>query len=131
MTVAGISFNGTEHAMAARLRRHAVGSPLADRLGLPRAPITREALAGAVFAGDADESALSIDHFAGLPSLSERARYAATKLFPPRDYLQARWPLARRGAAGLAAVRVARVLACVAGLPRAIRDWRRYRARHG
>ena len=118
---------GIEQELGPRLRRHPLGAELADRLGLPRAASARYLLAGAVSGGVADESALSIEYLVELTSWSGRARYATTKLFPPREYLEARCPLARRGAAALVAARAARVIACVVGLPRAVRDWRRYR----
>jgi hypothetical protein len=118
---------GIEDELAPRLRRHPRGASIADSLGLANVASERYTLARALDARVADESVLSIAYMAGLASWSDRVKYVLVKLFPPRSYLEARWPPARRGLAGLVVVRVARVLACAAGFPRALWQWHRHR----
>ena len=89
---------GASAALGAGLGLIPEGRELRDRLGLPRNIPTEILLRTA----GAPPLALGVDHFVKQRSLTKRLALAYGKTFPPRAFMRAWSPLARRGKTGLA-----------------------------
>jgi len=87
---------GIEHELAARLRRLAAGTELADRLVITSRGSDYYNLVAAVTTGRAPRSVYTISHLRSQPTLAARIAYALAKVFPPADQLRRERPLARR-----------------------------------
>jgi hypothetical protein len=118
---------GIEAELAARLCRSVAGAALATRLGIETSEPSRYELLGAVSDGRAPRAVISIDNLRARSGAAARLRYAAAKLVPPAEQLRRESALARRGAAGLAAARIARAARVAAQLPSALLAYRRAR----
>jgi hypothetical protein len=118
---------GIESELSARLQRLAAGAQLAERLMISPRGSDYYNLVGAVTSGRAPRSVYSISHLRSRPTHAARLAYVAAKLFPPAEQLRGDHALARRGSAGLLLARALRVLAVIAGLPRALIAYRRER----
>jgi hypothetical protein len=90
---------GAEEVFAAGLRMLPPGRPHADDLQLAQ-PASVEAL---LRAGGAPDGAVFLDHLSATESWRGRLRLFARALVPDRSYMRYRYPIARRGPAGLAA----------------------------
>ena len=113
---------GLEREMGYRLSLIAESAGLAQRLGLP----ARETAGYARYRtaeGEHPRGTLSLLAMSERATPADRVRYLTGKLFPPREVLADRDPLARRGRRGLAVARVRWIAACVARLPGALRGW--------
>jgi hypothetical protein len=105
-------------AFAAGLRLVPAGRLVADRLRLPtwKAPevVLRETTAADV--------TLTLNRLVEMPGLRSKMTFALRRAFPPPKLMRSRSPLARRGAAGLAAAYVSRVGWLARRLPPATRQ---------
>jgi hypothetical protein len=115
---------GIEAELAARLRRSEAGAALAARLGIETSRPSRYELLGAVSDGRAPRAVVSLDNLRARSGATARARYAAAKLLPPAEQLRRESALARHGAAGLAAARIARAARVATHLPGALLAYR-------
>jgi hypothetical protein len=118
---------GIEAELAARLCRTEAGAALAARLAIESGGPSRYELLGAVSDGRAPRAVISLDNLRARTGAAARLRYATAKLLPPAEQLRRESALARRGAAGLAASRIARAARVAAQLPGALIAYRRAR----
>jgi glycosyltransferase involved in cell wall biosynthesis len=116
-----------EGPLGTGLRFTAGGSALADRLGLPWAPTPAMLLGwdGAPWGATVWES------LASASGTRARSRLLAALLFPSAEDLRARSPIARRGAVGLIAARVALPFELASRAAPSLRSWRRGRRQAG
>jgi hypothetical protein len=110
--------------MGCRLASLPEAHDLVCALGLPRRETSLYAAMRVGGTGAAPDGLVSILMLAGQTSLRRRIAYISGKLFPPAAMLEERYPIARRGAAGLGLARAARFASCAIGLPRALAAWR-------
>jgi hypothetical protein len=110
-------------AFAAGLRLHPAGSDIAGRLGLPPDRSVEVILRST----GAPQVAVGIDWLMRTPGVGRKTQLVVRKLFPPRPFMRAWSPLARRGAAGLAAAYVWRPVWLLTRAGPGMRAWRRAR----
>ena len=113
-------------ALSAGLRLDSRGSALAERLGLPAGSLVEAELRAA----GAPSQAFALRGIWAAPGLARKARLAAYYIVPSRASMQLTRPLARRGAAGLAAAHVVRLVRAALFIPRAVTALRRARRIH-
>jgi hypothetical protein len=113
-----------EASFNAGLRLDPLGAGVASRLGLP----SEVPAAVALRAGDRPYGSGALFHLRTERGLARKAAVLREALAPSADYLQANYPMARRGRMGRAAVRVLRLGRLLRHLPAASRAVRKARA---
>lgn len=102
---------GCVTALAFALRRSERGRAVADELDLPTVVPTDLALAVR------DDPSLTLHRILATRGIRRKLRLVAARLLPPPRAMRARYPLARRGGAGLAAAYAQRALRIAKKLP--------------
>lgn len=110
-------------AFAAGLRLHPAGSDIAARLGLAPDRSVEVILRST----GAPQVAVGIDWLMRTPGFGRKTQLVFRKLFPPRPFMRAWSPLARRGAAGLAMAYVWRPVWLLTRAGPGMKAWRRAR----
>ncbi|MGH2719954.1 MAG: lasso peptide biosynthesis B2 protein [Actinomycetota bacterium] len=118
---------GVSDDMGERLRAGIGGSALADTLGLPREGALRMQVITGIERGGLPPSLFFISTLAAMSTWGGKARWLLHRQFPDRRYMEARYPLARAGRAGLAAAYGARAVQSGIRLPEMLAQWARFK----
>lgn len=109
-------------AMSLGLQLVPAGAELAERLGLGHVAAPLEV---GVTAAGGSPTAIAVARLAAAPGFNARLRLAASRLVPPKPYMTATFPGARRGRVGLLSAHARRWARIGREMPRALREQRR------